>query len=272
MVSRDVTFNKKDLFNGNLDNLGNDLRIRTRKEWDDWLNSLEVSQSQSATNASSREEDEELSSIAGDKSVGHRVEFAAVSEQAQAGDCTTRDYKVRLDGSTGDHEVYLDGSTSDDKVHPGSDRATGDRKVLLDGSTGDDKVYPEGVSKGDAALEFNQLYLDISFAPYLMPEPTPPLPAALLAAAIRGSALEQSIRAAFSTTAVSIDAEGSTPRSIKVRHRPWEAAFNAGHLATTLGTAADRGKVSKARFSKLVNLPANRPGVKEQSIYKTIHS
>ena len=200
VVSRDVTFNEKDLFNGNLDDLGNDLRIRTRKEWDDWLNSLEVSQSQSATNASSQEEDEELSSIAGDESVGHGVEFAAVSEQAQAGDRATGDHEVRLDGSTGDHEVHLDGSTGDDEVHP------------------------EGVSKGDAALESDQLYLDASFAPYLTPEPTPPPPAALLAAAIRGSAPEQSVRAAFSATAVSVDAEGSTPRSIKVRHGPWEAA------------------------------------------------
>ena len=43
------------------------------------------------------------------------------------------------------------------------------------------------------------------------------------------------------------------PRSIKARHGPWEAAFNAGRLATPLGMAADGGKVSKARFSKLMN-------------------
>ena len=177
MVTRDVTFNEKDLFNGNLDDLSNDLRIRTRKEWEDWLNGLEVSQSQSVANdASSQEEDEELSSIAENESVGHGVEFAAVSDQ-QA--------QVR-DGATGDHEVHRDGSSGDHEVHP------------------------KGVSKGNAALESDQLYLDAAFAPYLTPELTPPPPAALLAAAIRESAPEQYVRAAFSATAVSVDAEGSS--------------------------------------------------------------
>jgi hypothetical protein len=231
VATRDVTFNEKDLFKGNLDDLSIDIRIRTKDEWEDWLNSLEVSQSQSATNdASSQEEDEELSSIAENESVGQGVEFAAVSDQqAQA-----------RDGATGDHEVHRDGSSGDHEVHP------------------------EGVSKGNAALESDQLYLDAAFAPYLTPEPTPPPPAALLAAAIRESAPEQYVRAAFSATTVSVEAERSTPRSIKARHGPWEAAFNAGRLATPLGMTADGGKVSKARFSKLMNLPANRPGAKEQ--------
>ena len=113
------------------------------------------------------------------------------------------------------------------------DGATGDHEVHMDGTSGDHEAHPEGVSKGNAALESDQLY-DAAFAPYLTPEQTPPPPAALLAAAIRGSAPEQYVRAAFSATTAP-DAEGSTPRSIKARHGPWEAAFNAGRLATVEG-------------------------------------
>ena len=199
MVSRDVTFNEKDLFNGNLNNLGNELWIRTRNEWDDWLNSLKVLQSQSTTNSTSlQDEDEELSSIAGDKSVGHRVEIAAVSDQqAQAGDSATGDHEVYIDGIRGDYKVYIDGIRGDYKVY--IDGIRGDYKVYIDGTSSDYKAHPEGVSKGNAALESDQLY-NTTFTPYLILEPMPPPPAALLAAAIRGSTLEQDVRAAFSAT------------------------------------------------------------------------
>ena len=138
------------------------------------------------------------------------------------------------------------------------------------------------VDPNDACTrEPDPLYVTARFAPLLTPDATPPSAGALMAATIREFTERQESAArpyeevercrqpkelATPGTIQLLVPAGEDLRAIRHRHGNWEAAFNAGRLASPIGMI-DGKRVTKDQFMKIVNGSKGRPSGKE--LHKT---
>ena len=216
--TRDVIFNEKETFSGDIQHLRDDLRQLSEEELNQRLTEAEVPQGSSVNlDASTQEEDEELSALPEDLAFEREV-----ASNPPGG--FERDPAIT-------------------QGEAGRTPAVGDRN----------REEPDGT---------DHPYTTARFTPYLTPETCPLQPAALLVAAIREPTVRKEgedppqLRAAkmvhvppSAGTSPGRGGANGAPRVIPTPISFWEAAFNAGRLASVKGTW-DGKVVSKRKFEK----------------------
>jgi hypothetical protein len=225
--TRDVIFNEKETFSGDVQHLKDDLKELNEEELIQHLTDAEVPQGSSINlDASTQEEDEELSALP--EGLAFEREAASYPHIGFERDPTI------TQGETGRTLVV------------------GDRN----------REEPDGT---------DHPYTTARFTPYLTPETCPLRPAALLVATIREPPVRKEgenppqLRAAkmvhvppSAGTSPGRDGANGAPRVISTPSSYWEAAFNAGRLASVKGTW--NGKVvSKRKLEKQASSASCHP-------------
>jgi hypothetical protein len=225
--TRDVIFNEKETFSGDVQHLKDDLKELNEEELIQHLTDAEVPQGSSINlDASTQEEDEELSALP--EGLAFEREAASYPHRGFERDPTI------TQGETGRTLVV------------------GDRN----------REEPDGT---------DHPYTTARFTPYLTPETCPLRPAALLVATIREPPVRKEgenpprLRAAkmvhvppSAGTSPGRDGANGAPRVISTPSSYWEAAFNAGRLASVKGTW--NGKVvSKRKLEKQASSASCHP-------------
>ncbi|KAL9567430.1 hypothetical protein ACKAV7_008380 [Fusarium commune] len=217
--TRDVIFNEKETFSGDVQHLKDDLKELNEEELIQHLTDAEVPQGSSINlDASTQEEDEELSALP--EGLAFEQEAASYPHRGFERDPTI------TQGETGRTLVV------------------GDRN----------REEPDGT---------DHPYTTARFTPYLTPETCPLRPAALLVATIREPPVRKEgenpprLQAAkmvhvppSAGTSPGRDGANGAPRVISTPSSYWEAAFNAGRLASVKGTW--NGKVFTKCKARLV--------------------
>ncbi|KAH7471650.1 hypothetical protein FOMA001_g13746 [Fusarium oxysporum f. sp. matthiolae] len=229
--TRDVIFNEKETFSGDVQHLKDDLKELNEEELIQHLTDAEVPQGSSINlDASTQEEDEELSALP--EGLAFEREAASYPHRGFERDPTI------TQGETGRTLVV------------------GDRN----------REEPDGT---------DHPYTTARFTPYLTPETCPLRPAALLVATIREPPARKEgekppqLRAAkmvhvppSAGTSPGRDGANGASRVISTLSSYWEAAFNAGRLASVKGTW--NGKVvSKRKLEKQASSASCHPDSRE---------
>jgi hypothetical protein len=213
VIARDVIFNEKETFSGDIQQVKDDLLHIASDELETLLRRVEIPEPDE-TLSTSINEDEDLYAVVGEVNAveeGLR-DSRGSSENPEQGDATQVDGIIADPASLG------------------------------------------GVEESAVTYETDHLCVSEQSYPYLTPEDTPPPPAALLPATIRGSAFNE-LEEAEDQQLLKVR-ESLTPYSCDLRFSNWRTAFNAGRLVTPLGTINGE-MVSKARYARAVK--AARP-------------
>jgi hypothetical protein len=235
---RDVTFNEKDTFNGDLQTMKDDLLHISSEELEALLQNTDLTE-QSETNGRTManiNEDEDLSYF---EDIGHGE---GLEEEAESSD------------------PQVDSEEPIERTDPGTQ---------VDSEEPIERTDPTSlgsVDKEAGLYETDHLRTDEWTVPYLTPDLTPSPPAALLAAAIRDSALSAEKEAQIPFH----DKVGEQATHVRDVHRErelrpvnpefnyWRTAFNAGRLVAKFRTT-DGETVSKAHLAQKARVVACGP-------------